>query len=71
MIRPGASLKEVEAELILRTLMLGGGNKTRAAQILGVGRRSMYSLLERHNGHVANGHSNGRLYRNGRNGEMA
>ena len=51
-IRLGASLKEVEAELIYRTLASVGGNKTRAARILGVARRSMYNLLERHSGHV-------------------
>jgi DNA-binding NtrC family response regulator len=61
-IRLGASLKEVEAELILRTLAWLGGNKTRAAQILGVRRRNTYNLLERH---VANRQLNRRAYRNG------
>jgi DNA-binding NtrC family response regulator len=64
-IRLGASLKEVEAELIFRTLASVGGNKTRAARILGVARRSMYNLLERHNGHAATGPPNGEGYRNG------
>lgn len=64
MIRLGASLQEVEAELILRTLASVGGNKTRAARILGVARRSMYNLLERHNGHVEIGYPNGKGYRN-------
>ncbi len=59
-IRLGASLKEVEAELIFRTLASVGGNKTRAARILGVARRSIYNLLERHNGHTAPGHPRGR-----------
>ena len=63
-IRPGASLKEVEAELIFRTLASVGGNKTRAARILGVARRSIYNLLERHNGHAATAHPNGKGYRN-------
>jgi transcriptional regulator with PAS, ATPase and Fis domain len=63
-IRLGASLKEVEAELIFRTLASVGGNKTRAARILGVARRSIYNLLERHNGHAATGHPNGKGYRN-------
>jgi transcriptional regulator with PAS, ATPase and Fis domain len=52
-IRPGASLREVEAELTLRTLASVGGNKTRAARILGVARRSIYNLLERHSEHVS------------------
>lgn len=47
-IRVGVSLKEIEAELILRALASVGGNKTRPARILGVARRSMYNLLERH-----------------------
>lgn len=64
-IRLGASLKEVEAELIFRTLASVGGNKTRAARILGVARRSMYNLLERHSGAAATGPRNGKGYRNG------
>jgi transcriptional regulator with PAS, ATPase and Fis domain len=64
-IRVGASLKEIEAELILRTLASVGGNKTRAARILGVARRSMYNLLERHNGHAATGGLSGKVHRNG------
>lgn len=64
-IRLGASLKEVEAELIFRTLASVGGNKTRAARILGVARRSMYNLLERHNGRGATGGSSGRGHRDG------
>ena len=63
-IRLGASLKEVEAELIFRTLASVGGNKTRAARILGVARRSMYNLLERHSGHAATDHPNRKVYRN-------
>jgi len=55
-IRIGATMKEVEAELIFRTLASVGGNKTRAARILGVARRSIYNLLERHSGHTATGH---------------
>ncbi len=67
-VRVGSSLKEVENELIARTLASVGGNKTRAAQILGVGRRSIYNLLDRYHGRQAKGHPNGRSYRNGRNG---
>ncbi|MGH7778926.1 MAG: sigma-54 interaction domain-containing protein [Candidatus Binataceae bacterium] len=63
-IRLGASLKEVEAELIFRTLASVGGNKTRAARILGVARRSIYNLLERHDGHAATGGPNDKRTRN-------
>ena len=63
-IRLGASLKEVEAELIFRTLASVGGNKTRAARILGVARRSMYNLLERHNGRGATVHPKIKSHRN-------
>jgi transcriptional regulator with PAS, ATPase and Fis domain len=64
-IRLGASLKEVEAELIFRTLASVGDNKTRAARILGIARRSIYNLLERHSGHATTGHPNTKGYRNG------
>jgi len=64
MIQPGASLKEVEAELIFRTLASVGGNKTRAARILGVARRSIYNLLERHDGYAATGGPNDKRTRN-------
>ena len=67
-VRVGSSLEQVENELIVRTLAFVGGNKTRAAEILGVGRRSIYNLLGRFNGNGANGHSSARSYRNGRNG---
>ena len=63
-IRLGASLKEVEAELIFRTLASVGGNKTRAARILGVARRSLYNLLERHEGYAATGGPNDKRTRN-------
>jgi len=64
MIRPGASLKEVEAEMIFRTLASVGGDKTRAARILGIARRSIYNLLERYNGQTATRHPNGKGPRN-------
>ncbi len=44
----GSSLDEVERELIGRTIDLAAGNKTRAAQILGVGVRTLYRRLERY-----------------------
>ena len=68
MVRLGSTLEEVENELIARTISFAGGNKSRAAQILGVGRRTLYKQPERYSVHETNGHSNGRTHRNGRNG---
>jgi len=67
-VRLGSTLAEVENELIARTISFAGGNKSRAAQILGVGRRTLYKQPERYSVHETNGHSNGRTHRNGRNG---
>ncbi|HUA33630.1 MAG TPA: sigma-54 dependent transcriptional regulator [Candidatus Binataceae bacterium] len=46
-IRVGASLDEVEKEMISRTIEFTGGNKTRAADILGVSAKTLYNKLER------------------------
>jgi len=43
----GLSLEEVEKELLRRALAKAGGNKSRAAQLLGITRRKLYSMLER------------------------
>jgi len=67
-VRLGSTLEEVENELIARTISFAGGNKSRAAQILGVGRRTIYKQLERYKPYETNGHSNGRTHHNGRNG---
>jgi transcriptional regulator with PAS, ATPase and Fis domain len=64
MVRIGASLREVEAELTSRTLASVGGNKTRAARILGVARRSIYNLLERQSGHASTGNPSKGILRN-------
>ncbi len=64
----GSSMKDVVDELICRTVTYAGGNKVRAAKILGVNRRTIYSRLENYEVHEANGPVNGRPYRNGRNG---
>jgi DNA-binding NtrC family response regulator len=42
----GTSLKEVEREMIIQTLSHVKGNKTKAAQILGIGIRTLYRKLE-------------------------
>jgi two-component system response regulator HydG len=47
-IRLGASLDDVERELISRTLEFAGGNKTRAADILGITAKTLYNRLERY-----------------------
>jgi len=44
----GLSLADLEKELILRALEKAGGNKTQAARLLGLSRRTLYSRLERH-----------------------
>ena len=67
-IHLGSSVREVVDELIWRTVAYADGNKVRAAKILGVGRRTIYSRLEPCDPYQTNGRSNGHPYRNGRNG---
>jgi len=45
-LAPGRSLKEVEKEMILRTLEETGGNRTHAARILGITRRTLQLRLK-------------------------
>jgi two-component system response regulator HydG len=45
-LRPGRSLKDVEREMILRTLEETGGNRTHASRILGISRRSLQLKLK-------------------------
>lgn len=52
-IRLGASLDEVERELIKRTIEYAGGNKSRAAEILGVSLKTLYNRLERYGAKAA------------------
>jgi DNA-binding NtrC family response regulator len=47
-VRLGTSLDDVERELIVRTIEFAGGNKTRAAEILGVAPKTLYNRLERY-----------------------
>jgi two-component system response regulator HydG len=42
----GRTLKEVEKDMIIRTLDLAGGNRTRAANILGISRRTLQLKLK-------------------------
>jgi two-component system NtrC family response regulator len=41
-------LSAVEREHIAKTLAWAGGNKTRTAEVLGIGRRALYNKLERY-----------------------
>ncbi len=45
-LTPGRSLKEVEREMIIRTLDETGGNRTRAAEMLGISRRTLQLKLK-------------------------
>lgn len=45
-IRAGTSLPEVEKKMIIETLNAVSGNKLKAAEILGITRRSLYNKLE-------------------------
>jgi DNA-binding NtrC family response regulator len=45
-IRIGTSLDDAERELISKTLEFTGGNKTRAAEVLGVTAKTLYNRLE-------------------------
>ena len=45
-LEPGRSLKEVEKSMILRTLEETGGNRTHAANILGISRRTLQLKLK-------------------------
>jgi len=44
---PGETLAEAEAEQIRKVLAAAGGNKSRAARILGIERKTLYRKLER------------------------
>ena len=44
----GSSLDDIERTLIYRTIEFAGGNKTRAAEILGVSIKTLYNRLERY-----------------------
>lgn len=67
-VQLGFSVYDVERELIVRTIAYAGGNKTRASDILGMSRRNLYNRLNGYAARDQNGHLNGHVYRNGRNG---
>ncbi|MGE0713616.1 MAG: sigma-54-dependent transcriptional regulator [Planctomycetota bacterium] len=45
---PSLRLQEVEGEIVRRALEAAGGNKRRAAEILGINRSTLYAKLEAH-----------------------
>jgi DNA-binding NtrC family response regulator len=51
------TMDELERRYLLRVLKLVGGNKSRAAQMLGLDRRTLYRKLERYEEAAKNGHA--------------
>ena len=47
-VRLGTTIDDAERELITRTIEFAGGNKTRAAEILGISAKTLYNKLERY-----------------------
>jgi two-component system response regulator HydG len=45
-LKPGRSLREVEREMVIRTLEETGGNRTHAARLLGISRRTLQLKLK-------------------------
>ncbi|HXG67307.1 MAG TPA: sigma 54-interacting transcriptional regulator [Blastocatellia bacterium] len=45
----GLTMDEVEKRVIMETLAYTGGDRTRAAQILGIGRKTLYRKLQQYN----------------------
>jgi DNA-binding NtrC family response regulator len=43
----GINLEELEKKLVHRAIHKAGGNKSKAAKLLGITRRKLYSMLER------------------------
>jgi DNA-binding NtrC family response regulator len=47
-VEPGTPIKEVEQELIARTLAEVGGNRKKAAKLLGIGERTLYRRMKQY-----------------------
>jgi DNA-binding NtrC family response regulator len=47
-IRVGMTVAEVEKELIILTLEHTGQNRSRASEMLGISRRSLYNKMQRY-----------------------
>ncbi|HKG21200.1 MAG TPA: helix-turn-helix domain-containing protein, partial [Blastocatellia bacterium] len=48
-VEVGATIDDVEKRLILETLAYTRGDKSRTAQILGIGRKTLYRKLQQYN----------------------
>jgi DNA-binding NtrC family response regulator len=48
LVEVGRSMENIEREAILRTLKATDGNKTKAAEMLGIGLRTLYRKLDRY-----------------------
>lgn len=48
-LKLGVSLAEAERELIISTIGYCGGNKTKAAEVLGIGRKTLHRKLQEYN----------------------
>jgi len=46
--RVGTPLAEIEREMVVRALTFAGNNRKRAAELLGISRRALYSKLHKH-----------------------
>jgi len=55
----GLSIDQVEKSFILQALEISGNNKTRAAKLLGISRRAMYSKMKTHRIMVADAGKSG------------
>ena len=55
----GLSLETLERELILKALEKAAGNKSQAARLLGLTRRTLYSRMEKHGLRPASGPGQG------------
>jgi two-component system, NtrC family, response regulator HydG len=56
-LRPGMSIKEMERELIVKTLEDNDGNRTRTARVLGITRRTLQHKLKEYG--IDQNHANG------------
>lgn len=52
-LQPGKSLDEYEKDIILATLAQVDGNKSKAAELLGIGRKTLHRKLEQYNEFVS------------------
>jgi two-component system response regulator HydG len=48
-IEVGTTVDEVEKRLIMETLAFNNGDRTRTAQMLGIGRKTLYRKLQQYN----------------------